>query len=132
MCYICTYGFASKRKVHISCTESFRVMGARMCAHVRAQIWVPTKVRYEGSEIRDLTCHRHHPRKYGIPYPTEISCIYSGSRGYDGHFGTSKTSVAHCGCVLEKKCYACFFFSGGPDWVFFFQCSSYIYIALGI
>ena len=113
--------FAPKHKVPMTCTESYRVIGARMCAHGCAQIWVPTKIRYEGSEIRDLTCHRHQPRKYGIPYPTEIPCIYSGSRGYDGHFGTSNTSVAHCGCVLEKKCYACFFQRRPRLGVFFFK-----------
>ena len=68
-----------------------------------------------GSEIRDLTCHRHQPRKNGIPYHTEIPCICLETRGYDGHFGISNTSVAHGGCVLEKKCYAGFFFSGGQD-----------------
>ena len=74
-----------------------------------------------GSEIRDSTCHRHQPRKYGIPYPMEIPCIYSGTRGYDGHFGTSNTSVAHCGYVLEKKCYAGFFFQWRPRLRVFFS-----------
>ena len=74
-----------------------------------------------GSEVRDLTSHRHQPRKYGIPYPTDIPCICTATRGYDGHFDISNTSVAHGGCVLEKKSYGVFFSVGQDRWLFFFS-----------